>query len=58
MAKESRIIQTPQGWFVETAGGNFGPMDSEHEAISYLSLMMKVSAAGSETACTEAECIQ
>ena len=56
MANDARVIQTPQGWFVETPGGNFGPMDSEYEANTYLSLMIKVSAAGSETACTEAEC--
>jgi hypothetical protein len=57
MATEARIVKTPQGWFVTTTPGNYGPMDSKHEAVSYLSLMQQANAARSEIACTEAECL-
>jgi len=56
MAQGSRVFQTSQGWFVETEAGRFGPMDSEQEAASYLSLMIKVDVAGCETACIDVEC--
>ena len=58
MANESKVIQTAQGWFVETPAGNIGPMDSRTEAAAYLSLMLKMDAAGMETACTENECFR
>ncbi len=56
MASETQVTQTAQGWFVESPSGKFGPMDSEQEATACLSLIIKVNAAGSETACTDAEC--
>lgn len=56
MAIESKVIQTAQGWFVQTPTGNIGPMDSRAEASAYLSLMFKLDAAGIETACTDNEC--
>lgn len=56
MASDSEVIQTAQGWFVQTPTGNHGPMESETEANAYMTLILKVSAAGKETACTVAEC--
>jgi len=56
MSDEQQIVQTGQGWFVETPEGRVGPMDSQTEARSYLSLVRAAFAAGSETACTEQEC--
>lgn len=53
---EAKIVQTGQGWFVETPQGRFGPMDSSAEAHRYLSLLRVVQAAGNEVACTEDGC--
>ncbi len=52
-----QIVRTGQGWFVETPNGRVGPMDSQAEANTYLSLMRTAYAAGSETACTDQECL-
>ncbi len=57
MSDEQQIVQTSQGWFVETPEGRVGPMESQSEARSYLFLMRAAVAAGSEIACTEQECI-
>lgn len=57
MINDAKVVQTRQGWFVETAQGRFGPMDSSGEAQQYLSLLRVAQAAGSEVACTENECI-
>jgi len=57
MSSNNKIVQTNQGWFVETPQGRFGPMESSAEAQQYLSLVRVAQAAGSEIACTEAECI-
>lgn len=57
MAKASQVIQTGQGWYVETPTGRVGPMDSRDEANAYLALMQIADAAGTELACTEAECL-
>jgi len=51
-----QIVRTGQGWFVETLNGRVGPMDSQAEANTYLSLMRTAYAAGSEIACTDQEC--
>jgi len=56
MATEAHVVQVGNGWFVETAMGRVGPMESLKEANTYLSLMQLAVAAGSEVACTEAEC--
>lgn len=56
MSDEQKIVQTGQGWFVETPDGRAGPMDSRAEALSYLSLLRASFAAGTEIACTDAEC--
>ena len=56
MSSEVKVVQTGQGWFVETSQGRVGPMDSKKEANQYLSLMRVAQAAGSEVACTESEC--
>lgn len=56
MATDTTIIQTGQGWFIETPTGRVGPMDSQTEAHAYLALMRLATAAGTEVACTDAEC--
>ncbi|MGD8784971.1 MAG: hypothetical protein PVF28_00010 [Thioalkalispiraceae bacterium] len=57
MKDDAKVVQTSQGWFVETPEGRFGPMDSSAEANQYLSLLRVAEAAGSEVACTENECL-
>ena len=57
MNDNTKIVQTAHGWFIETDGGRIGPMESQLEAKSYLSLMRIASGAGYETACTEQECL-
>ena len=57
MATEIEIIQTGDSWFVLTPEGRFGPMDTQQEALHYAELLQLASAAGSETACTDAECL-
>ena len=57
MKNDVKVVQTGQGWFVETSQGRFGPMESSSEAHKYLSLLRVAEAAGSEVACTEADCI-
>lgn len=57
MAEQAQIVQTGQGWFVETLQGRFGPMDTRQEAANYLKLMQLADAAGTDTACTEADCL-
>ena len=57
MATEIQVIQSGQSWFVITVEGRFGPMDSEQEARNYARLLQLASAAGSEIACTDAECL-
>jgi len=56
MAIDIQIVASGQFWFVVTAEARIGPMDSEEEAIRYARLMQLANAAGSETACTDAEC--
>jgi len=56
MSDSLKIVRTGQGWFVETPTGQAGPMETQDEANTYLSLMRTAYAAGSETACTEQEC--
>lgn len=58
MSSDAKIIQTGQGWYVETAQGRVGPMDSQAEARTYLSLMRVAQAAGTEVACTDSECFK
>lgn len=57
MAANIQIVQTAQAWFVETPQGRFGPMETQQEATNYAKLLQMASAAGSETACTDAECL-
>jgi len=57
MGNNAKIVQTGQGWFVDTPQGRVGPMDSQTEARNYLSLMRVAQAAGIEIACTESECV-
>lgn len=57
MATDIQIVQNGQVWYVVTAEGRFGPMDTEQEALSYAKLLQLASAAGSEIACTDAECL-
>jgi hypothetical protein len=57
MSDDHKVVQTRQGWFVETPQGRFGPMECSTEAQQYLSLLRVAQAAGSEVACTENECI-
>jgi hypothetical protein len=56
MSSDNPIVQTGQGWFIETPEGRVGPMESQSEASSYLALMRTAIAAGSEIACTDKEC--
>ena len=56
MANDTTVIQTGQGWFIDSPDGRVGPMDTQAEAQAYLALMHLATAAGSEVACTEAEC--
>lgn len=57
MATDIQIIQNEQSWFVVSSQGRFGPIDTEQEALHYARLLQLASAAGSETACTDAECL-
>ena len=57
MATEIEIIQAGESWFVLTPEGRFGPIDTQQEAIHYVKLLQLASAAGSETACTDTECL-
>lgn len=57
MATDTQVVQIGKNWFVDTAEGRIGPIDSEQEAIRYVRLQQLAWAAGSETACTEAECL-
>lgn len=56
MDGSTKVIHTPQGWFVESPGGRIGPMDSQQQANDYLALMSAANAARDEIACTDAEC--
>ena len=56
MATDTTVIQTGQGWFIETPSERVGPMDTQAEAHAYLALMRLATAAGTEVACTDAEC--
>ena len=57
MAKEPHIYQKDGiGWYVETAAGLEGPLDSCQDARDYLQLMMMVSAARTEFVCLDREC--
>ena len=57
MSDNTKVIQTSQGWFVETPQGRVGPMESQAEANTYLKLMRVAQAAGTEVACTDSECL-
>ena len=57
MAQDIQIIQGGQGWYVVPPEGRVGPLDTEQEARRYARLLQLASAAGSETACTEEECL-
>jgi len=57
MAIEIQVTQNGPSWYVETPDGTVGPLDSEQEARRYARLLQLASAAGSETACTDAECL-
>lgn len=57
MATKIQVVQSGQSWFVITAEGRFGPMDSEQEARNYANLLQLAAAAGNEIACTDAECL-
>ena len=57
MATHCNIVQAGQQWYVDTPEGRVGPMDSEQEANDYIRLMQVATAAGNETACTDAECL-
>jgi hypothetical protein len=57
MSNEMMVIELGNNWYVNTPAGRIGPMESRQEADAYIRLMSKVIAAGSETACTEAECV-
>ncbi len=56
MSSEMRSVYTINGWFVETALGMMGPMDSQLEAEQYISLMLAANMARAEMACTDNEC--
>ena len=58
MNQQTRIIHMKnQGWYVETPSGTHGPMQSKQEANDMVVLLSRVSAAGSEIACTDQECL-
>lgn len=57
MAPDIQVMQSGQSWYVVTPEGRVGPLDSEQEARRYARLLQLASAAGSETACTDAECL-
>ncbi len=57
MAKDIQVIQSGPSWYVDTPEGRVGPLDNEQEARRYVRLLQLASAAGSETACTDAECL-
>ncbi len=58
MTQQTRIIHmSNRGWYVETPSGTLGPMQTKQEAKEMLVLLSRVSAAGSEAACTEQECM-
>lgn len=57
MTSKAQLTQSGTFWYVVTAQGRFGPLDSEEEAAEYAQLLQLAMAAGSETACTEDECL-
>ena len=57
MATDIQITQTGQSWYVISSEGRSGPLETQQEAIQYARLLQLASAAGSETACTDAECL-
>ena len=56
MATEIQVIHAGQSWYIDTPEGRIGPMESQKEANAYLALMRIAMVAGTEVACTEAEC--
>ena len=57
MPQQARLYHLDnRGWYVETASGTLGPMETQQEAEEFVVLISKVAAARSETACTENEC--
>ena len=57
MASKVQVTQNGTSWYVVTADGRFGPLDSEQEATDYARLLQLALAAGSEIACTDDECL-
>lgn len=45
-----------EGWCVETPGGMEGPLKSADDALNYVALLNRVSAARSELVCQETDC--
>lgn len=57
MVKEPLIYQKDgAGWYVESAGGLEGPLDSCQEAEKYLQLIQMARAARTEVVCLDREC--
>lgn len=57
MASEVQVTQSGTSWYVVTAEGRVGPLDSQQDAVEYARLLQLATAAGSQIACTEDECL-
>ena len=58
MAKETNIYQSEDhGWYIESCGQVFGPMESSQDAQEYLQLLERANAARTEVACLDKECL-
>jgi len=57
MAKETKLYQSEDhGWYIESCGQVFGPMESSQDAHEYLKLLERANAARTEVACLDKEC--
>lgn len=56
MAGEIQVVQTPQGWFVESGSGSAGPFQEHQEAVEFSQLLRLAAAARTETVCADNEC--
>ncbi|MDH5179133.1 MAG: hypothetical protein OEZ39_03210 [Gammaproteobacteria bacterium] len=52
---EAQLLESGNGWYIETNDGSQGPMETQSEASDYLNLLNVVSAARAGTACGEHE---
>ena len=57
MTIDTNLIQPcGEGWCVKTPVGIEGPLDTPADAVDYVVLLNRVSAARSELACQDTEC--